>query len=120
VVIGRTAIKTMDLYSSVCAAQNLWLAARAEGLGTGWVSIIKQQALQEALQIPAKIVPIAYLCIGYVSHFFQQPELQTAGWLKRMPLDELVHFDQWQNTKSAQQEPLIAQVKRDRNIANTW
>ena len=61
VVVGRTHIKTMDLYSSVCAVQNLWLAARAEGLGVGWVSIFNQPELQKALGIPANIVPIAYL-----------------------------------------------------------
>jgi 5,6-dimethylbenzimidazole synthase len=71
----------MDLYSSVCAVQNLWLAARAEGLGVGWVSIFNQPELQKALGIPANIVPIAYLCIGYVSHFHDKPELEKAGWL---------------------------------------
>ena len=69
VVVGRTHMKTMDLYSSVCAVQNLWLAARAEGLGVGWVSIFHQADLQEALGIPKGITPIAYLCVGYVSHF---------------------------------------------------
>lgn len=117
VVIGRTAIKTMDLYSSVCAVQNLWLAARAEGLGVGWVSIIKQQALQEALAIPKQIVPIAYLCIGYVSHFYDKPELETAGWLKRMPLEELVYFDQWKNSKTAEEETLISQIIDDSDFA---
>lgn len=100
-VIGRTHIKTMDLYSSVCAVQNLWLAARAEGLGVGWVSIIKQKALHEALNIPNDIVPIAYLCIGHVSHFHQSPELQKAGWRKRLPLEDLLHFDQWQSSSAA-------------------
>lgn len=96
VVIGRTSIKTMDLYSSVCAVQNLWLAARAEGLGVGWVSIIQQQALQEILAIPKDIVPIAYLCLGHVSHFYEKPELETAGWLPRLSLSDLVAFDSWQ------------------------
>ncbi|HZX32136.1 MAG TPA: 5,6-dimethylbenzimidazole synthase [Rhodocyclaceae bacterium] len=95
VVVGRTHIKTMDLYSSVCAVQNLWLAARAEGLGVGWVSIFNQAELQDALGIPRDITPIAYLCIGKVSHFHEKPELETAGWLPRLPIDELVYFDQW-------------------------
>jgi len=112
-VIGRTHIKTMDLYSSVCAVQNLWLAARAEGLGVGWVSIIKQDALKEALGIPKNIVPIAYLCIGYVSHFFNKPELETAGWLKRAPINELIHFDQWQNRRTEDEEPLLSTIKID-------
>lgn len=72
-VVGRTHIKIMDLYSSVCAVQNLWLAARAEGLGVGWVSIFRQDSLREALGIPHAIVPVAYLCIGYVSHFYSKP-----------------------------------------------
>ena len=120
VVIGRTAIKTMDLYSSVCAVQNFWLAARAEGLGVGWVSIVKQKELQEALGIPKEIVPIAYLCVGYVSHFYQEPELQTAGWLDRMPLDELIYFDQWQNTKTATEEPLLEQIIQDKDFSKTY
>lgn len=95
VVIGRTHIKTMDLYSSVCAVQNLWLAARAEGLGVGWVSIFDPSRLKETLGIPRSITPVAYLCLGYVSHFYAKPELETAGWLPRLPVDELVYFDQW-------------------------
>jgi len=95
VVIGRTHIKAMDIYSTVCAVQNLWLAARAEGLGVGWVSIFRQSAIREILSLPERIIPIAYLCIGHVSHFLDQPELQTAGWRQRLPLDELVHFDSW-------------------------
>ncbi len=120
VVIGRTAIKTMDLYSSVCAVRNLWLAARAEGLGVGWVSIVKQEALQEALGIPKNIVPIAYLCIGYVSHFYEKPELETAGWLERMPLEDLVYFDQWENSKSSEEEPLIAQIAGDSDFPGSF
>ena len=95
VVIGRTHMPAMDLYSSVCAVQNLWLAARAEGLGVGWVSIFHEAALQDALGIPRHIVPIAYLCIGHVSHFCDRPELEKAGWLPRLALDDLVYFEQW-------------------------
>ncbi|PHR28520.1 MAG: 5,6-dimethylbenzimidazole synthase [Desulfotalea sp.] len=113
VVLGRTAIDTMDLYSSVCAVQNLWLAARAEGLGVGWVSILSEEALQKALAIPKEIIPIAYLCIGYVSHFYQKPELESAGWLDRVPLEDLIYFDQWENSKSSNTAPLIAQIKKD-------
>lgn len=96
VVIGRTHIGAMDVYSAVCAVQNLWLAARAENLGVGWVSILHQQALREALGIPREIVPIAYLCVGYVSDFHARPELEGAGWLPRLPLPDLLHFDGWQ------------------------
>jgi 5,6-dimethylbenzimidazole synthase len=108
VVIGRTHMPTMDLYSSVCAVQNLWLAARAEGLGVGWVSIFHEKALQDALAIPHHIVPIAYLCIGHVSHFNDRPELETAGWLPRLPASELLYFEQWGAGDSGQKEALTA------------
>jgi 5,6-dimethylbenzimidazole synthase len=111
VVVGRTHMKTMDLYSSVCAVQNLWLAARAEGLGVGWVSIFNQAALQAALGIPKGITPIAYLCVGYVSHFYAKPELEAAGWLPRLPIEDLVYFDQWGQSNA--QEPLIKQLIND-------
>ena len=115
VVVGRTHMKTMDLYSSVCAVQNLWLAARAEGLGVGWVSIFHQADLQEALGIPKSITPIAYLCVGYVSHFHAKPELETAGWLPRLPIEDLVYFDQWGQRDD--QQPLIAHLQRDQAAA---
>ena len=95
VVIGRTANPEMDLYSSVCAVQNLWLAARAENLGVGWVSIIHHDHIRSALGIPSHIVPVAYLAIGYVSFFHTTPELEQAGWLPRMELDSLVHHETW-------------------------
>ena len=111
VVLGRTHMPTMDLYSSVCAVQNLWLAARAEGLGVGWVSIFHEKALQDALAIPHHIVPIAYLCIGHVSHFNDKPELEKAGWLPRLPIEELVFHDQWGATDSGQNIPLTAALR---------
>jgi 5,6-dimethylbenzimidazole synthase len=120
VVLGRTSMKEMDLYSSVCAVQNFWLAARAEGLGVGWVSIIEQTALQQALNIPEEIVPIAYLCVGYVSHFYEKPELETAGWLNRTPLEDLLYFDQWGNKKTEQDETLVGQVIQDRDFPGQW
>lgn len=115
VVVGRTHMKTMDLYSSVCAVQNLWLAARAEGVGVGWVSIFHPADLQQALGIPEGITPIAYLCVGYVSHFYAKPELETAGWLPRLPMEELVHFEQWGQRDD--QQPLIAHLQRDQAVA---
>lgn len=106
VVLGRTHIKAMDLYSTVCAVQNLWLAARVEGLGVGWVSIFHQQALREILGLPARIIPVAYLCLGYVSHFQDKPELESAGWRQRLPLEELVFFDQWNGAPSESDQAL--------------
>jgi 5,6-dimethylbenzimidazole synthase len=95
VVIGRTANPEMDLYSSVCAVQNIWLAARAENLGVGWVSIIHHDALREALGIPLEIMPIAYLCVGYVSSFHEKPELEKVGWLPRASMESVIHYDRW-------------------------
>lgn len=95
IVIGRTAMPEMDIYSSVCAVQNLWIAARAENLGVGWVSIIHNDALQEILKIPDHVLPIAYLCVGYVSFFHEKPDLEKVGWLKREKIDTLIHYEHW-------------------------
>lgn len=108
VVIGRTHQPEMDLYSAVCAVQNMWLAARAENLGLGWVSIVRYEDLRLALGIPEHIQPVAYLCIGRVSHFFEKPELETAGWLPRLPLKDMVWFDGWQKREG--DEPLLAEL----------
>jgi 5,6-dimethylbenzimidazole synthase len=109
VVIGRTHIRTMDIYSSVCAVQNLWLAARAEGLGVGWVSIFDNATVQAALNIPAGIVPVAYLCIGKVRGYHERPELEAAGWRPRLPLADLIHFDQWGD--QGREEGLLQQTR---------
>lgn len=95
VVLGRTAQPEMDLYSTVCAVQNLWLAARAEGIGVGWVSILDPNDLRTILGIPDAVVPIAYLCVGRVSDFPPSPELERLGWLKRIELEPLVFEDHW-------------------------
>jgi 5,6-dimethylbenzimidazole synthase len=95
VVLGRTCQPDMDLYSTVCAVQNLWLAARAEGVGVGWVSILKIDDLRLILGIPEHVVPIAYLCVGYTDGFADEPELKTTGWLPEVPLEELVFCDAW-------------------------
>jgi len=114
VVIGRTHIKSMDVYSSVCAVQNLWLAARAEGLGLGWVSILDQKRLKQILGIPARVVPVAYVCLGYVSHFFDKPELQSAGWRPRLPLGDLINFDGFgEKANDPYARSLLEQVGKD-------
>jgi len=95
VVLGRTHQSEMDIYSTVCAVQNLWLAARAEGVGVGWVSIISPDRLSSILQLPKQVVPIAYLCLGYVEYFRTQPELEEKGWESRRAVAELVFTDQW-------------------------
>ncbi|WP_028469117.1 5,6-dimethylbenzimidazole synthase [Neptunomonas japonica] len=97
VVIGRTIKPEMDLYSTVCAIQNMWLAARAENIGLGWVSIIHDDVLRETLGIPDNIEIIAYLCLGYVSNFNDKPELEEFGWLPRGDINQLIHKEKWTN-----------------------
>ncbi len=109
VVLGRTHIKETDIYSTVCAVQNLWLAARAEGIGIGWVSIIDPAALSKTLDLPEHVTPIAYLCLGHVSEFLSQPELQQKGWENRLPLDEVIMFENWRG--AAQEHPLLPEAR---------
>lgn len=94
-VLGRNSIIETDLFSTCLAVQNLWLAARAEGIGVGWVSIMDPQQLARTLQLPEDVYPLAYLCMGYVSDFLTEPELQAAGWRTRLPITELVHRNNW-------------------------
>ena len=88
--LGRQSVPETAIYSTVCAIQNLWLAARAEGVGVGWVSILSPEALRSILNIPAHIVPVAYLCLGYVDSFGCEPELERLGWEERSPLAGVV------------------------------
>jgi 5,6-dimethylbenzimidazole synthase len=109
-VLGRTCQADMDLFSTVCAVQNLWLAARAEGVGVGWVSIIHADELVRILALPAQVVPVAYLCVGYAEEFLPEPELQTAGWLPRLPLGDVLRFETWDGPATAEWEELHRQA----------
>ena len=119
VVLGRTHHKAMDLYSTVCAVQNLWLAARAEGIGVGWVSIFHKAALRDILGLPLRIIPVAYLCLGYVSHFRARPDLEAAGWRERLPLEQLVFLDRWGETGGEATAGLRDHLRRDQEDAVT-
>ncbi|TAN51510.1 MAG: 5,6-dimethylbenzimidazole synthase [Methylococcaceae bacterium] len=94
-VFGRRTLPEMDLASLACAIQNLWLAARAEGLGLGWVSLFDPAALAEMLGMPEGAKPLAILCLGYVDAFYERPMLEQAGWAKQRPLQELIYDNQW-------------------------
>ena len=94
-VLGRSHNPAMDLYSTVCAVQNFWLAARAEGVGVGWVSIFDHDRLKEELGIPESVEIIAYLCVGYVDQLHTRPELAAKGWREKLPLDKLVYRERW-------------------------
>lgn len=91
--LGRQSMPETAVYSTVCAVQNLWLAARAEGVGVGWVSILSPDALRSILEIPAHIVPVAYLCLGYVEAFGSGPELERVGWEQRASLQSCVSYE---------------------------
>jgi 5,6-dimethylbenzimidazole synthase len=94
-VLGRNTIRETDVYSTCCAVQNLWLAARAEGIGVGWVSIFEPSEMRALLRIPSHVVLVAYLCLGYVTEFLNRPQLEIAGWQSRLPIDELIFEDYW-------------------------
>jgi 5,6-dimethylbenzimidazole synthase len=93
--LGRGTMPETALYSTVCAIQNLWLAARAEGIGVGWVSILKPNLLRRTLEIPEHITLVAYLCLGYVDAFAEEPDLERAGWEKRTPLNSVLSLDRY-------------------------
>jgi 5,6-dimethylbenzimidazole synthase len=94
-VLGRHAIADAGLYSVVCAIQNLWLAATAEGLGVGWVSFYREEFLRELVGFPAHVRPVAWLCVGQVSELPEVPDLERFGWRHRSPLDEVVHEERY-------------------------
>jgi 5,6-dimethylbenzimidazole synthase len=110
--LGRHSMPETAIYSAVCAVQNLWLAARAEGVGVGWVSILDKEALQKVLHIPGNIVPVAYLCLGYVERFAAEPELERAGWEHRIPLDQVLSFDEYDARWSTEDEEKSVEEKR--------
>ncbi|MHA7968803.1 5,6-dimethylbenzimidazole synthase [Rhizobium sp. CAU 1783] len=95
VVLGRTHNPRMDSYSTVCAVQNLWLAARAEGVGVGWVSIFHQDDIRALLGIPGHVEVIGWFCVGYVDRLYDQPELALKGWRQRLPIEDLVFGEVW-------------------------
>lgn len=94
-VFGRRTLPEMDIASVSCAIQNMWLAARAEGLGMGWVSIFDPVELGKLLDMPSDAKPIAVLCLGHVSSFYKEPMLVETGWATAKPLDEMVMENSW-------------------------
>ncbi len=94
-VLGRNTIFDTDLFSTCCAIQNLWLAARAEGVGVGWVSILDAGELAALLGLPQGVVAVAYLCIGYPVEFRERPMLEEVGWRDRLPLQEVIFNERW-------------------------
>ena len=99
-VLGRNTVLDADIYSVVTAVQNMWLAARAEGVGLGWVSILRNEFLSDLLNLPEQVVPVAYLCVGYPREFPAAPTLESAGWLPRVELSSLVFENRWSSVPS--------------------
>jgi len=93
--LGRTQQPNTDLLSTACAVQNLWLAARAEGIGVGWVSIMREDELKGLLGVPEGVTIVAWLCVGYVDRAYVRPELEVKRWAQRIPLEELIFEERW-------------------------
>ncbi|MBB2930268.1 5,6-dimethylbenzimidazole synthase [Paraburkholderia silvatlantica] len=100
-VFGRRTLPEMDLASVACAIQNMWLAARAEGLGMGWVSIFDVDEVRTLLAMPPGAKPVAILCVGQVDTFYPQPMLEMEKWAKRKPLGECVFENRWPQDEAA-------------------
>lgn len=96
-VPSRHTVFDPDLFVTCCAMQNLWLAARAEGLGVGWVNILDPTAMAGILGLPAGMVLVGYLCVGYVARFTDAPTLETAGGESRLSLESVLFYDRWGN-----------------------
>ena len=99
-ILGRGTIPDTDIYSTACAIENLWLAARAEGLGVGWVSFYRPPDLRALLGIPDRVEPIAYLCVGWPDERPLRPGLEAAGWSGRLPLDTVLMHEHWSEETS--------------------
>lgn len=95
-IFGRRTLPEMDMASVSCAIQNMWLAARAEGIGMGWVSIFDPVKLAVLLNIPDGAKPIAILCMGYVNSFYKAPMLVEEGWVTEKPLSAMLMENSWQ------------------------
>lgn len=116
-VIGRSSIPETGIYSVCCAVQNLWLAARTEGIGLGWVSILSNESLKEILELPEHVIPIAYLCLGHVSEFAQKPDLETVRWLPRLELKDVVYYEKWQRKENSSWNNIHELIKANLDYA---
>ena len=94
-IVGRRTLPEMDIASVACAIQNMWLAARAEGIGLGWVSFFDPVKLAELLGMPAGAKPLAILCLGKVAAFYPRPMFEDAGWGKRLKQQAVVFVNRW-------------------------
>lgn len=103
-ILGAHSMPETAALSSCLAIQNLWLAARAEGVGVGWVSVLDREALSSLLELPERVEIVAYLCVGYPEAFLEQPLLEQVGWQARLPLDEVVFEERFGSKRSESEE----------------
>ncbi|NOS88595.1 MAG: 5,6-dimethylbenzimidazole synthase [Methylococcaceae bacterium] len=94
-IFGRRTLPEMDVASLACALQNMWLAARAEGIGMGWVSLFEVAALKTLLNMPEGSHPLAIVCLGHVPAFYDKPMLEQQQWAERQVLDDLIFENSW-------------------------
>jgi 5,6-dimethylbenzimidazole synthase len=94
-VLGRSPMPETDVFSTCLAIQNLWLAARVEGIGVGWVSILDKHKIEDLLHVPEGVRLVAYLCVGYPTEFRPRPMLEEVGWKDRQSLANMVFRDEW-------------------------
>ncbi|HVQ93650.1 MAG TPA: 5,6-dimethylbenzimidazole synthase, partial [Mycobacteriales bacterium] len=94
-VLGRATFPDTDIWSCACAIENIWLAARAEGLGLGWVTLFQPAELADLLGLPAGVVTLGWLCLGWPDQRPPEPGLQRAGWSRRLPLSQVVIEERW-------------------------
>jgi nicotinate-nucleotide--dimethylbenzimidazole phosphoribosyltransferase len=119
-ILGRGTIPETDVYSAACAVQNLWLAARAEGLGVGWVSFYRPEDLRALLGIPARVDPIAYLCLGWPDERPVRPGLEAAGWSSRLPLDGVVMNERWREPEQADAAGAVADTSKIASVRHGY
>ncbi len=116
-VIGKTSIPETGIYSVCCAVQNLWLAARTEGIGLGWVSILSNETLKKVLELPEHVIPVAYLCLGHVSAFAEKPDLETARWLPRLELKDVIYYEKWERKENSSWNNIHELIKANLDYA---
>ncbi len=114
-VFGRRTMPDMDLASVACAIQNLWLAARAEGIGMGWVSLFEPDALRTLLRMPEGSRPVAVLCLGHVPEFYPRPMLEMTEWTRGCGIGELVHIDYWSDAEGGPDGGVDRDMRGDRD-----
>jgi len=118
-ILGRGPMPETTTYSACLAIENLWLAARAEGIGIGWVSIIEKDEVEQLLKLPADVTLVAYLCLGHAEEFRPRPMLEEIGWRGRTPFHETVYHNGWLKPftfPSIQEEPATDPGESDREI----